>query len=70
MKLRLSPRHARLSNHGGHLYVKGLVENEMNILHRLESQIINDEKERIDNQVKENTFGLGAAYLKSRKTSV
>ena len=70
MKIRLSPRHARLSNHGGHDYLKSLENNNLNILQRLEDQIINEEKARLDNQVKENTFGLGAEYLKNKKFSV
>ena len=64
MKMRLSPRHARLSNHTGHDYLKAVQNNQMNILQRLENQIVNDENERLQNQMKENTFGLGADFLK------
>ena len=69
MKMRLSPRHARLSNHSGHEYLKAVQNNQMNILQRLENQIVNDENERLQNQMKENTFGLGADFLKNRKYS-
>ena len=70
MKMRLSPRHARLSNHSGHDFVKDEISTKMNILKRLENQVVNDDEKRRQNEVKENTFGLGANYIKSRKTSV
>ena len=47
MRVRLSPRHARLSNHAGHKYLKGVVDDKLNILHRLENQIVDDEKKRM-----------------------
>ena len=70
MKFRLSPRHARLSNHGGHEYVSSLIDKNLNIMSRLETQITNDEDKRKKTQAKENTFGLGAKYIATRKQSV
>ena len=67
MKFRLSPRHARLSNHGGHEYVSSLIDKNLNIMSRLETQITNDEDKRKKTQAKENTFGLGAKYIATRK---
>ena len=70
MRLRLSPRHARLSNHAGHQYLKGAVDGQLNILHRLENQIVNDEKRRMLKEQSQNSFGLGMNYIKCRKASV
>ena len=46
MKMRLSPRHARLSTHAGHDYLRNKKDGEENILQRLESQILGDEQKR------------------------
>ena len=70
MRLRLSPRHARLSNHAGHQYLKGVVDGQLNILHRLENQIVDDEKRRMLKEQSQNSFGLGMNYIKCRKASV
>ena len=70
MRIRLSPRHARLSNHAGHQYLKGVVDGQLNILHRLENQIVNDENKRMLVEQRQNSFGLGMNYIQCRKASV
>ena len=70
MKMRLSPRHARLTNHGGHQYIKSMADNSSNILSRLEQTVVKNNEMRKRSIVKQNSFGLGLNLIETRKRSV
>ena len=70
MKMRLSPRHARLSNHEGHAHLRDVVNSQVNILQRLENQVLINEEKRIKDQVKQNSFGVGLNFIATRKRSM
>ena len=70
MKMRLSPRHARLTNHDGHSYIRSEVDRNVNILNRLEQQVIGNNERRKKSIIKQNSFGLGLRFIETRKRSV
>ena len=70
MKMRLSPRHARLTNHAGHQYLKSLADNSSNILSRLEQQVVENNERRRRSMIRQNSFGLGLNFIETRKRSM